>query len=559
MKKSLKLFTALVLILMLNNTFAKADSIQTKRLYGTDRYQTCSQIVNEGWKSSNCAVIVSGVNFPDALSASVLAKKLNNAPILLNGSERLDSNSYYQINRLNVKKIFIVGGMNVVSSTVEDQLHAMKIDSERFYGQDRTATSIAIAQQIGTSNGIILAADSNYTDALSIAPIAAKLQIPIILMPKDSVPDSVANFIKNKTIPKTYVLGGQDLISDSVASKFPNVKRIGGSNKYERNINIINAFSNQLNFHSVCLAYSENFADALSGSAFASLNSCPIILVGNEPSQVTKNFIHEKTINKVYVLGGTGAITETALDNLLNNTSKPASTAQKNNNKIILGNTPSVSSKNGNDSVKPMPISTQSGSDSVKPAPISTQNGSDSSEPTSINTQSGNTSPNTVPADDQDKNNSNRAVPHSKLQNNLYNYFMNENNRESTMSRAIELHNGNTSNNCVYFVSEGLRRAGLTGLPEYICNTVQLTSKLQQMGWLKSKDLSQLRPGDICFTTNGPSHTYTFMQWINPSTYLYAYVCDNQGNEYGGNAYHKRNIKYATATKEALDYFMYTH
>ena len=316
-KQSIRVFAALVFILVSAGISVKADSIQVKRLYGVDRYQTCSQIVDEGWKSSNCAVIVSGADFPDALSAAALAKKYN-APILLNGSERLDNNTYYEINRLNIKKAFIVGGTNIISSIAEDELHAMKINSERFYGADRTATSVVIAEQIGTSNGIILAADSDYADALSAAPIAAKLQIPIILIPKNSVPASVANFIKNRTIPKTYVLGGQDLISDTAASEFPNVNRITGENKYERNINIINTFSSQLNLHSVCLAYSENFADALSGSAFASLNGNPTILVGNESSKVTKNFIHEKGINKVYVLGGTGAISEATLNDLLN-------------------------------------------------------------------------------------------------------------------------------------------------------------------------------------------------------------------------------------------------
>ena len=52
---------------------------------------------------------------------------------------------------------------------------------------------------------------------------------------------------------------------------------------------------------------------------------------------------------------------------------------------------------------------------------------------------------------------------------------MNDNNRQSVMKRAIELHGGDLSNNCVYFASEALRRSGLNNLPEYVCNTVELT------------------------------------------------------------------------------------
>ncbi len=504
--KLISLVSIFVFILISLSTKVDAASLESKRLGGADRYETCSQIVNEGWKSSDYVVIVNGSNFPDALSASTLAKKYN-APILLNESTKLGSITCDQIKRLNVKKAFIVGGTGVISSKIEDQLHAMKIESERFHGLDRTATSVAVANKIGTSNGIILTTDSDYTEALSISPIAAKLQIPIILVPKDSIPTSVSKFIRDKNIPKTYVLGGEDLISDVVSSQFSNVKRIPGNNKYERNINIINAFSDKFDFNSICLAYSEDFADALSGSAFAALNDNPVILVGSRPTPVTQKFISNKNFSKLYVLGGIAGITENTLAVLINKGKVVANTnnkVNKNTDEVLV-----VKDKNK----EPQP----------KPSPISVNNNTNS---------------------------------HSEVHKNLYNYFMNADNRNSVMKRAIQLHDGDTKNNCVYFASEGLRRAGISDLPEWVCNTGQLTSQLLKRGWAKCKDLSQLRPGDICFTTNGPSHTYTFMKWCD-TNYKYAYVCDNQGNEYGGNAYHKRNVNFATVLKDAIDYFMY--
>lgn len=310
LKKLVGTFIIFLLISLSSNV--KAASIEVKRLWGADRYKTCSEIVNEGWQSSDYAVIVNGKNFPDALSASVLAKKYN-APIILTEKDKLGDAAYYQINKLNPQKVFIVGGNGVVSKAIEDKLHAMKISTERYYGSDRTETSIAVAKQIGTSNGIILTTDRDYTDALSIAPIASKLQMPIILMPENSVPSSVSNFIKDKNISKTYVLGGQDIISNNVALKFPNVQRISGDNKYERNINIINAFSDKFNFENSCLAYSEDFADALSASAFASLNGNPIILIGDKLLPVTKNFIADKSFSKIYIIGGTAGIKENTL------------------------------------------------------------------------------------------------------------------------------------------------------------------------------------------------------------------------------------------------------
>lgn len=149
----------------------------------------------------------------------------------------------------------------------------------------------------------------------------------------------------------------------------------------------------------------------------------------------------------------------------------------------------------------------------------------------------------------------------SKFQTDLYNYMMNNDNRNSVMNRAVELHGGDYSNNCAYFASESLRRVGMTALPESVSNTSTLTNKLKSYGWKLDYDLSKLLPGDICFTTSndgvGPSHTYIFMKWVDPGSFDYAYICDNQGNEYGNNVYHKRNIDFATETKDALSYFLY--
>lgn len=331
-RKLISFSSAFVIALMFIASSAKAAPAETKRLWGNDRYQTCSQIVNEGWQSSEYAILVNGENFPDALSASILAKKYN-APILLTQKNSLDSNTQDQLKRLGVKKVFIVGGPGVVGSVVQSDLDKMGIAVERFYGADRNETSVAVAKQIGTDNGIILTTDSDYTDALSVAPIAAKLQIPIILVPKDSTPSSIVNFISGKNIDKTYVLGGQDIISETVASKFPNVQRIDGDDKYIRNFNIITSFSNNVDFNNVVLASANNFPDALSGSAFAALNGNPIILVGNNSNYYIDNLIGNKGTKKVYVLGGQASVK----DGVVNDTVNKANALDTIKSKVKIG------------------------------------------------------------------------------------------------------------------------------------------------------------------------------------------------------------------------------
>lgn len=306
--------TALVAltISVIATTHVNAASNQSKRLWGKDRYETSSAISKEGWTgTSDYAVIVNGENFPDALGAATLAKKYN-APILLTKSDSLDTNSFNELKRLSVKKVLIIGGSGSVNPLVEKSIQDMEIETLRYQGQDRDATSVEVAQTIGTANGIIVAIDGDFTDALSVAPIAAKLQMPIILVKKDVMLDSVKSFISNGNIQKTYILGGNDIISDAVASQFPNIERISGNDKYERNINIIKAFSDKVDFSNICFAYSEKFPDALSGSAYAAIKGNPIILVGGNMNGNTGSFIKNKIKQdtNITAFGGTAGVTD---------------------------------------------------------------------------------------------------------------------------------------------------------------------------------------------------------------------------------------------------------
>lgn len=316
-KRKLNFIYGLVLALVLAvATPAKAESlIESKRLWGNDRYETCAEVVNDQWTSSDYAVIVNGENFPDALSASALAKKYN-APILLTQSNKLDTNTLNELKRLKVKNVFIVGGDFVVNKSVEQAIKSLGIQTTRYSGQDRNETSVKVAEQIGTDNGIIVSIDDDFIFALSASPMAGKLNMPIILVPKDRIPTSVKNFISSKSIPKTYVLGGSSVISDEVISNFPSVERIVGTNTYENNIKIIEAFADKLDLNSAYLAYSEKFADALSGSAPAALNGNPIILVGDKPSDETLNFIRSQHFSKFKVLGGEAGISKSTLEYL---------------------------------------------------------------------------------------------------------------------------------------------------------------------------------------------------------------------------------------------------
>lgn len=155
----------------------------------------------------------------------------------------------------------------------------------------------------------------DYSEALSVSPIAAKMGMPIILVSKNNMDSSTKAYLNGRIISKSYVIGDSSVISNNVAAKIPNFERILGNDKYQRNVNIINKFSSICDLSRVYIATGENFADALSGSAIAAKTSSVIILTGKLPSDVSKNFIsgNSSKIKEIDVLGGDGAVSSSAL------------------------------------------------------------------------------------------------------------------------------------------------------------------------------------------------------------------------------------------------------
>lgn len=311
-------------------TFAAPVS---SRFGGQNRYGTSTAISKSNWtaptdSSKHYAVIVTGLNYPDALSAAPLAKKYN-APIFLVSktldtpdSQNADTKVSDELKRLKITDVFIVGGTGVVSSNVESQIKALGISvAQRFAGTNRYDTAVKVANTIGTANGIVIANGYVFQDALSVSSIAAKLGMPIILVPKDSFDSSsncVLSYIKGKNIPKTYVVGGTDVISSKVADSFANVDtRIDGATPYERNINTIKKFEDKLDLSSIFIASGSDYSDGLCISSLAAKLSAPVILVkSTSMDTVTQNYIAEigASVKNIYVSGGTGAVSQSVQD-----------------------------------------------------------------------------------------------------------------------------------------------------------------------------------------------------------------------------------------------------
>jgi len=312
---------------------SNANASTTKRLAGETKYDTSASIVQDGWQQSDYALLAFGENYPDALSAVPLAKKYD-APILLTSGNSLPSATKKTLISLQVKNVFIIGGTAVIPPAIDAELQGLKINVTRVAGHDRYDTAIKVAEQLSTPTEIMVVTGEDYPDALSVGPIAALKQTPIILVPKDYLPTSVKTYLSTIKINKSYVVGDSTIISDNIVDQLPSSERIVvGVDKYQRNIKVNTAFDHLFDSKNFCLTTGEGFADALTGAAYAAKKELPIVLVNHTPPSLTRQF----TVNKLnldndgvpYVFGGSAVVPDSVVVYLLtlpdpNQTNKPS-------------------------------------------------------------------------------------------------------------------------------------------------------------------------------------------------------------------------------------------
>ncbi|WP_147566382.1 cell wall-binding repeat-containing protein [Clostridium tyrobutyricum] len=309
-----------------NFASTKTVSAATARLGGQDRYETSTKISQNGWTTSDYVVLASGQGYADALCAAPIASK-NSAPILLTPSNNLDQNVKSEITRLKATHVIEIGGTGSISTNVENELKSMGLSVQRFGGADRYETSVKVAKALGTPNKVVLTSGQGYADALSIAPIAAKQGMEILLTSDTGIPDTVKDYIQDNksSIVNTYVVGGTAVIPESTLGSLSNPIRISGNDRYETNVNVLDYFKSSIDMNNVYIAKGggpagNEFADALSASALAAKNNSPVVLTDDEinTNANTQKFIEDNVNSSanIVAIGGQASVADFVLEHM---------------------------------------------------------------------------------------------------------------------------------------------------------------------------------------------------------------------------------------------------
>ncbi|QMT18070.1 cell wall-binding repeat-containing protein [Planococcus maritimus] len=282
-----------------------------KRFDGKDRYDT-NKLMNQDIEDGTLdhVIVASGRNFPDALAGGALTNIKNGTIVLVNDRDAVIEKTTNEIERMLKPKgkVLILGSDSVVSEKMVEKLEQQEIATQRIYGSTRIETAIEIAEEVNEDPSEIFLVDGfNFADALSIAPVSAKLNQPILMTKKqDKLPDSVVTYLDESNIKTVTIIGGTLAVGSPIEADLEaegyTVNRISGSTRTETSLAVAKAY--YPNASAVGIANGWQFPDALSGSAFAYRNNMPVILTSDKRiSSSNLKWIKEDS-KSVYFMGG---------------------------------------------------------------------------------------------------------------------------------------------------------------------------------------------------------------------------------------------------------------
>lgn len=298
-----------------NDAVSNFQYVTVDRIAGSNRIATAvqtSQVLFDNAGAANDAtavVLATSEGFADGVSGGPLAAAVN-GPLLLTGGSSLDSATATEITRILSAggTVHVLGGAGAISTTVAASLTKLGFTVARHEGVDRYATAVAVAKSIPGATKVLLTSGIVFPDALSAGPAAAHVGGVVLLTQGVIMPSATKEYLTANAGAEVFAIGGA---AAAAASTTPADHQLVGTDRYQTGTKVASYFFSKPDM--VTFASGQDFPDALSGGAFASLIDSPILLVqrGVVPAAV-KSYLkaNETSISTSALVGGAGVVNE---------------------------------------------------------------------------------------------------------------------------------------------------------------------------------------------------------------------------------------------------------
>lgn len=327
-----------------------AEGFTTERIAGADRYDTAGRIAVDAYQTRGTrrAILATGGDFPDALSANYLAG-VYDAPILLTQPGAVPANTAAALAALGVKEVYLLGGTDAIGANVEAQLRATTstaaergtLTVTRIAGAGRydtsrlvalagaapatptagaTPTAASLREPLGLLDGrrtAIVASGMVPSDAMAVGPLAFDQSFPLVLTAPTALSPQAASTLRDLQVQQVILVGGTAAVSAAVEAQIvaqgATVVRIGGADRTATSVAIADFAIDRLGFDDghTHVASATTFVDALTGGPHAGLEVSHILLTdpANLSAPVTE-FLRRRapTLVDALIFGGTAAV-----------------------------------------------------------------------------------------------------------------------------------------------------------------------------------------------------------------------------------------------------------
>ena len=259
-------------------------------------------------------VVASGLDFPDALSASYLAYK-KEAPIIITMPSLEDDIKTYIKEHLNEGGTIYLIGKGKVSNTFSEGLDKFTINDDLAHGDNRFLTNLAVLEELEVTEGeILVATGTGYADSLS-ASSAGK---PLLLVYTSLLNEQKEWLESVKGKVSFCILGDDKAVSEAIEHElgtYGEVRRIAGNNRLETSALIAeDCFENPTE---AIIAYGWDFPDGLCSGPLAAVIGAPVLMAYTGLEEVTMEYAQKVGIHDGYVTGGTDKITDASVRKIL--------------------------------------------------------------------------------------------------------------------------------------------------------------------------------------------------------------------------------------------------
>ena len=222
--KEIKRLGARKVILVGTNNFAinrdlksikgELSNVTIEKIYSSDIEVASRQIADKlaQDKQVDTVYIASKEALVDVLSIASKAGK-NRNPIIVSSNKSINQDSINWIKNKQVKNIYFIGGPDVLSDSVINQLGSalnMNLSSNRIYGNDRIQTNTKVIEKFYTksfSPKVFITRSNAPIDAITVSAFAQKSDSPIVL-----ASSSVSQYQRDVLYPRStsllYQIGG---------------------------------------------------------------------------------------------------------------------------------------------------------------------------------------------------------------------------------------------------------------------------------------------------------------------------------------------------------------